>query len=231
MPSPTPAPASRERSWLHWGLLVTGLYVTWFIALTLPLLMVCFPREFIARGPRVPIDVFKEWQYWVIIALLALSQFLFLRVPVRIATRRPVSRKSIWLPVLMSGLWCGGLVLGGCAGLAELFRKSDGFNPWWCLGAAVTSWLVWSVVFYFIGRASGPEEAIRQQSRWLLRGSILELLIAVPSHIVARGRGECCAGILTFFGITMGISVMLLSFGPAVFLLYHARWRRLRPAP
>ena len=92
------------------------------------------------------------------------------------------------------------------------------------------SWLVWAVVFYLLSRATGPRESIRQQSVGLLRGSILELLIAVPSHIVVRGRGDCCAGIYTFIGITMGISVMLLSFGPAVFLLYYARWRRLRPA-
>ena len=63
----------------------------------------------------------------------------------------------------------------------------------------------------------------------MLRGSILELLIAVPSHIVVRWRGECCAGFFTFFGITMGISVMLLSFGPAVFFLYYARWQKLQP--
>ena len=179
---------------------------------------------------KVPLEVYVSWPYWAVIGILALSQFLFLRIPVRIATKRPVSRVSIWLPVLVSGLWFGGLVLAGGVALAEGSKYMNDFNPWWCLGTAVASWIVWAVVFFLISRAAGPEESIKQQSRWLLRGSILELLIAVPSHIVARGRGNCsgCAGIFTFFGITMGISVMLLSFGPAVFLLYHARWRRLR---
>jgi hypothetical protein len=35
----------------------------------------------------------------------------------------------------------------------------------------------------------------------------------------------------TFFGLTMGISVMLLSFGPAVYFLYAERWRRTHPQP
>ena len=65
----------------------------------------------------------------------------------------------------------------------------------------------------------------------MLRGSILELLVAVPTHIVARSRDYCCAGFMTFIGLTLGISVMLFSYGPAVFFLYVDRWRRLHPAP
>jgi hypothetical protein len=34
---------------------------------------------------------------------------------------------------------------------------------------------------------------------------------------------------MTFIGITFGLSVMLFSFGPAVFFLYVDRWRRLHP--
>jgi hypothetical protein len=53
----------------------------------------------------------------------------------------------------------------------------------------------------------------------------------VPTRMVARYRDYCCAGFLTFIGLTMGVSVMLFSFGPAVLLLYADRWRRLHPAP
>jgi hypothetical protein len=35
---------------------------------------------------------------------------------------------------------------------------------------------------------------------------------------------------MTFIGLMMGISVMLFSFGPAVFLLYVERWKQLHPA-
>jgi hypothetical protein len=61
---------------------------------------------------------------------------------------------------------------------------------------------------------------------WLLRGSILELLIAVPSHVIVRQRDDCCAPFATFWGIVTGISVMLISFGPGVLFLFAARIRR-----
>jgi hypothetical protein len=63
----------------------------------------------------------------------------------------------------------------------------------------------------------------------MLRGSFLELLIAVPTHIVARSRDYCCAGAYTFIGIALGLAVMLLSFGPGVFLLFVDRWKQRHP--
>lgn len=229
MPSKTDnSPA--QRPWFHWGLVVVALYVALIIVITLPVLMPCFFSDFTKDGFNVPWDVYAQGWYWMPLGIMALSQFLFLRVPVRLTIGRPVSRASIWLPVIVSGFWFGCLVLGYGATVVELlkFQNSDWTSI--VIGAAIISWIVWAGVFYRISRTKKPGDIVTQQSSWLLRGSILELLIAVPSHIVARGRGNCCAGIMTFFGITMGISVMLLSFGPAVFLLYYARWKRLHPS-
>ena len=55
------------------------------------------------------------------------------------------------------------------------------------------------------------------------------MLVAVPTHIVARHRGYCCAGVYTFIGISFGLAVLLLSFGPSVYFLYAERWRKLHP--
>jgi hypothetical protein len=44
---------------------------------------------------------------------------------------------------------------------------------------------------------------------WLLRGSILELLVAVPCHIIVRRRHDCSAPIITSFEIVTGIAIML----------------------
>jgi len=90
-------------------------------------------------------------------------------------------------------------------------------------------WCIWTVVFFQFSRNADPADLISRQCRLLFRGSILELLIAVPTHLVARHRTYCCAGFMTFLGLTLGIAVMLFSFGPAVFFLYVERWRRLQP--
>jgi hypothetical protein len=80
-----------------------------------------------------------------------------------------------------------------------------------------------------MSRDTEPADMVSRQCRALLKGSILELLIAVPTHVVARYRDYCCAGFLTFIGLTMGVSVMLFAYGPAVFFLFVERWKRLHP--
>jgi hypothetical protein len=63
----------------------------------------------------------------------------------------------------------------------------------------------------------------------LLAGSILELLIAVPTHIIARWRNYCCAGFMTFWGLVTGLSVLLFAFGPGMFILFVRRLHSVTP--
>jgi hypothetical protein len=90
-------------------------------------------------------------------------------------------------------------------------------------------WLIWAIIFRNFARADDPDSLLKCSTRWLLRGSILELLVAVPSHIFVRRRDDCCAPAGTFWGIATGISVMLLRFGPGVFFLFIERFERLKP--
>ena len=89
------------------------------------------------------------------------------------------------------------------------------------LGWLVTLWAVWSVVFYLYLRNVG--DLVGRIVSWLLKGSVLELLIAVPCHVFVRHREDCSAPAVTSFGIVTGIAVMLLSFGPSVLFLYKKR--------
>ena len=95
--------------------------------------------------------------------------------------------------------------------------------------ATAALWLVWGLVFYRFAKSDDPESLVKRSTRWILRGSIAELLVAVPSHIVVRHRHDCCAPVATFWGITTGLSLMLLAFGPGIFFLFVERAARLRP--
>jgi len=97
------------------------------------------------------------------------------------------------------------------------------------LGASVLLWILWSIVFARATRLDAPQDIVSRLCRQLLTGSILSLLIAVPTHIVARHRNYCCAGFGTFVGIVFGLAVLLLAFGPGIFFLYAARWKKLHP--
>ncbi len=93
-------------------------------------------------------------------------------------------------------------------------------------GMLVVFWLVWGLIFHHFAKVDTVETPAQRATKWLLRGSILELLIAVPSHIIVRHREECCAPMVSFWGIVTGLSVMLLSFGPGVLFLFAERIRR-----
>jgi hypothetical protein len=90
-------------------------------------------------------------------------------------------------------------------------------------------WIVWSVVFWKFRREDKDGNSFNRLIKWLIRGSILELLVAIPSHVIVRQRNDCCAPGVTFWGITTGLSVMLMAFGPAVFFLFAKRFGRLKP--
>ena len=211
----------------RWALLVAGLYLVVLLVLTGPALMLAFPPDEVNLQ-----EVYLYGLYWLWLAVMVVSQFALLVVPVRVESRRPVTRSALWPTVLAGGLMAGALILGASYSILELLLRDhamDGLSGWGIPGIAVSIWAIWSVVFYSVGRNSDPANVISRQSRLLFKGSILELLIAVPTHIVARYRDYCCAGFMTFIGLTMGIAVMLFSFGPAVFFLYANRWKRLHP--
>lgn len=54
----------------------------------------------------------------------------------------------------------------------------------------------------------------------LFRGSLLELLVAIPSHVIVSRRPGCFVGMFTGLGVSSGITVMLWAFGPGIILLF-----------
>ena len=215
----------------HWAFVVALLYGLVLAVLTWPVIVVAFVPE---MDPLEVVQIYGQLPYWVWIGAMVLSQAAFLVVPVRVDGQRPVPKRSIFLTVLVSGLMFGLLVLAAFLSAGEFIYADK--DPQWpflpsALGVSGGIWVLWMIVFFSMGRKRDAASFVSSQCRYLLKGSILELLIAVPTHIVARHRHYCCAGLMTFVGITLGISVMLFAFGPSVFYLYADRWKRLRPLP
>ena len=215
----------------RWALVVVALYLLMLLVLTVPVALLAFAPQANAKDI---VEAYGYFPYWLWAGVMVLAQAALLVVPVRIANRRPVARRSLLWPVVTTGLMMGGLATGAMYSLYEFAMRDKAWEGWFWLaglGSGVVIWVVWAVLFYRAGAGANPSDVISRQCRLLLRGSILELLIAVPTHLVARSRNYCCAGAMTFIGLTLGISVMLFSYGPAVFFLYVERWRRLHPEP
>jgi hypothetical protein len=89
------------------------------------------------------------------------------------------------------------------------------------LASIILIWSVWGVVFYmFAKRASN---VVDSAIGWLIKGSVLELLVAVPCHVIVRQREWCCAQYVTAYGIAAGIAIMLMAFGPSALFLYKRK--------
>ncbi|MGA2584300.1 MAG: hypothetical protein ABSG31_13560 [Tepidisphaeraceae bacterium] len=167
------------------------------------------------------------WGFLAIVFVLALSGLSLMMTPVRKRRGRPMTRRSIWIPIIASGILAAGVAFGGAFALDELFR-GEGPDPFWIVfGAAIFVWLFWTVIFGAIAIHHSPDSIGGALHRTLIAGSLLELVVAVPAHIIVRRRTECCAGIGTGIGICVGVVVAFISFGPSVYLLYHQRGRKI----
>jgi hypothetical protein len=232
-------PSGPRRWWLH---AVLGIYV--LLVASLLSVPVWMPLELSGNIGAVAALA-------VVVLLLAACGMALMIAPVRVIRRRPVTRRSIIVPILVSGLLLGGLVLGGGMAAAQLFApassngyythspatgKPDGYYTdhtasnsvlSGVIVAAIAVWIAWSVLFGIIARHSDPASLGMRLHRLLIAGSVLELLVAVPAHIIVRRRADCCGGILTGTGICIGIAVALVALGPTVLLLYVKRCRQI----
>jgi len=161
-----------------------------------------------------------------IIAILAACGLALMFTPVRQARQRPLTRKSVLIPLIASGLLLGVLMSAAGFAVAELAKAGDAFYWAAVIGGGVV-WIGWSIVLWLATRTNEPTSLAVRLHRWLLLGSVAELLIAVSSHIIVRRRTECCAGIMTGTAICTGVLVMIVAFGPSVLLLYLKRTRQI----
>ena len=88
--------------------------------------------------------------------------------------------------------------------------------------------MYWVVAFGLLTMRRGPERAGSWLYRMLLTANLLELLIAVPMHLVARRRTVCCAGMASAMAIGLGVVIAVVTIGPVMFWLYYRRWDQVR---
>ena len=235
----------------RWAILTVLLYALALLLLTLPVLLVAFGGwgKSGVMGLQDALKFYLNWGYWVWLAVLVAGQVLLLLLPINIAERRLPARRPLKLPILVTGFFLANLAFAGLLAIFCAAFKEEGFGIFGFLtpfkageespsdqqtaaGMIITVlvfWFIWGVVFRNFAKSDEPDSLLKRVTRWLLCGSILELLIAVPSHIIVRRRGDCCAPMGTFWGIATGISVMVLCFGPGVFFLFVERFGRLKP--
>jgi hypothetical protein len=162
----------------------------------------------------------------------ALSGLGLMLTPVRAARRRRLTRRSIWIPLLASGFLIGVLFVAVAFALIEYAKApyplDENTLTYAILVGGGVIWFDWAILLWMMTRRHDPNLLAGKLHRWLFAGSVAELLVAVPTHLVVRRRSECCAGMMTGTAICVGVVVMFLSLGPGVAMLYFRRWQQVR---
>ena len=213
-----------------WGIVISVFYAVIVLALLMPLALLLVgdlsPLE--GRFYEVIGEGLQEWIVWVPIVAVIAGQIVLLFLSADTSQKRLKPKAHIAVACITTAMLFGILSVGAITSLeVAVSGESTSFSGrilstkgsillFW-----VILWLFWTLVFYLFYRNSS--QVTTRAITWLLRGSVLELLIAVPSHVIVRRRHDCCAPIVTSFGITSGIAIMLLAFGPSVYFLYKKR--------
>ena len=171
------------------------------------------------------------WIFWGWCLLLVGGPLvlLFVRVDLselRVRPRWPVAVSAI-AAALAFALLCGAAAINLLLAFADPNALPDDIVSI-VVGCWLGVWALWAVLLWRLG-ASILDPAGRLY-RWLVAGSVLELLIAVPSHIIVNRRHDCTAPFVSSFGVATGLAMLLMSIGPGALFLYRARMRRIAAA-
>ncbi len=214
-----------------WGIVISVIYAVIVLGLLAPAGLILGgdtdpPKTVFSQYLLSMFEAQLSWLVWTPIAAVVAGQAALLFLSVDTSFKKLKPRTHIAVSVTVTSMLFGLLTFAAIYSLDAVFRGNDFENgyldtPVSVIGTWIALWLLWAILFglHFKNSSASVTRAIS----WLLRGSVLELLIAVPSHIVVRRRGDCSAPVATSFGIVTGIAVMLLCFGPSILLLYKKR--------
>ena len=223
----------------RWGIVITTLYAAVVAGFLAPLIDWLASEEtswaeaysgVFSYSDSFPLLMLAPW---VVLLVGGHAALLFLSVDTSLRRLKP--RRHVAYSAATVGIAFALLTFSAASSLLLAFLGDDGLAftwgtdddsllfPWWWLGL----WVMWGGIFYIYYR--GAPSRVDRAVSWLLRSSVLELLIVVPAHVVVRRRGDCSAPFATGFGIATGIAIMLMCFGPGILSLYRKRIEAYRP--
>ena len=211
-----------------WGVVVSLFYAMILLGFIVPafsLLLLTTTARFSSEFFDTLTNVFGSWMTEFVAAILIAGEAILLFLTVDTSQKRLKPRTHIAISYTVTAALFALLIFAGFSAFGVALSEKFLDYAWNSVAQVIAAWaglwVLWGVVFYLYTRNS-PVATTRILS-WLLKGSVLELLIAIPCHVIVRRREDCCAPMVTSFGIATGVAVMFLCFGPSVLLLYKKR--------
>jgi hypothetical protein len=201
-----------------WGIIITACYALILVILIIPGLSATWGFSIL--------DIYSHWLPWVWIGILIGGQAALLLVSVDTSWKRLKPRQHIWVSIATVALLSGILTFAAVSSLSAAVYGDEPSEGYHFLILFFGLWLLWGCVFFlYAGRLS---QWGSRAAGLLIKGSVLELLVAISCHVIVRQRNDCSAPAVTGFGIAAGIAIMLLSFGPSVLFLYNKRMKQYK---
>ena len=213
----------------RWGIIISVFYAIVLLGLLWPLAGYLIEEKFadnFLKSWKILIEPDEIWPVYVWALLLTGGQILLLFLTVDTSWRRRKRRCHLAITIAFStflfSLLCLAAYMSILDTLSQEARKpflTESLVVFFTIWLAL--WVIWAAVFYSYYRNNSVY--VDKVVSWLLKASVLELLIAVTAHVVARQRTECSHPAGTSFGIVTGLAIMLMCFGPGVLALHKKR--------
>jgi hypothetical protein len=213
-----------------WAFITVLLYICLVVIVLLPL--VWWVASYGRPDASDVLEVYTASQFWLVCGIITAIQALMLLFPVKTSAEAPKPQRLIWVPIVTAALLFSILVLGVVWSILMVIWGDgilDDYFYWASFAFVIFCWIVWLFIFYRFYRDVEAKTLFQRIMTWLIRGSIIELLVAVPSHIIVRRRDECSAPGFTYFGIAAGLVIMAVAFGPGLYFLFLQRFERMKP--
>jgi len=230
----------------RWVALTVLVYLLALVLLTVPVVALAFggwgaePSR-LAFGQSM--HLFLHGGYWLRLAVLGAAQALLLVVPLKIHQRQFIPRRTLKIPCVVTAFLVANLCFATLLDAFCVVFQQEGLDAFAYLIpfnlspgtvrdidlaiAAFTTllalWTIWTILFRHFADSDDPDSLVKRITCWLIAGSILELLVAIPCHVAARRREDLGPAFGTFWGIATGLSILLLAFGPAIFFRFARR--------
>jgi hypothetical protein len=153
------------------------------------------------------------------------AQALFLVGMPQCRWPKPTRGASMIVSIAVGAAVAGLLTFGVLATVLNLFNlwdKVTDAHEVKILWAIAVAWGGWFFVFLVMW-AGEWLIVFRRIYKFLIAGTVLELLVTIPVDVHVRRRTSCWCGEGTFFALVIGGAVALWSFGPGLVLLFLTR--------